>query len=74
LWERQQVTAYPDLRDPRVTLNFTCHKIAISMGKDEAEDQALESFVEILHVTSWVRFFKPKSVNNKEVGEVLEQR
>jgi hypothetical protein len=42
------------------------------MSKDEPDDQALESFAEILHVTSRVRGFEPKSVNDKEASEPLE--
>jgi hypothetical protein len=31
---------------PRVVVNFTDHKIAITIGEGQAEDEALESFVE----------------------------
>jgi len=41
-------------------------KMAIMIGEDQGEDEALESFVEILPVSSRVRFFEPKSVNNEE--------
>ena len=54
--------------------NFALHEFLITIVEDELEDQALESFVDISRVISWVGRFEPMSVDIKDAGEVLEQR
>ena len=56
-----------------VAVNRVIHKFLATIVKDESQDQPLEGLIEVFHLVSVVRLFKPMPIHNKERGEAFDQ-
>ena len=54
-------------------MNRVVHKFLATIVKDESQDESLEGLIEVFHLVSVVRLFKPMPVHNKERSKIFNQ-